>query len=57
MTKNKINTIIEQLKTVFDPEFPMIDLYTLGLFYDIQIDEDKDIIRLLMTYTTPSCPM
>jgi metal-sulfur cluster biosynthetic enzyme len=43
--------------TVYDPEFPMIDLYTLGLIYDIKINEKQKIINLLMTYTTPSCPM
>lgn len=57
MKLQKINQIIDCLKTVFDPEFPMIDLYTLGLFYDIKIDEKNKEIKLLMTYTTPSCPM
>jgi len=52
-----INDIIDRLKTVYDPEFPMIDIYTLGLFYDIKINENSKIINLLMTYTTPSCPM
>ncbi len=54
---NKINTIIECLKTVYDPEFPMVDLYTLWLIYDVKINEKNNIINLLMTYTTPSCPM
>lgn len=53
----KENNIIDCLKTVYDPEFPMIDLYTLGLFYKIKIDETNKNIFLLMTYTTPSCPM
>jgi len=51
------NKIIDCLKTVYDPEFPMIDLYTLGLIYDIKINKKDKIIDLLMTYTTPSCPM
>ena len=55
--ENKKNIVIECLKTVYDPEFPMVDLYTLGLIYDVKIDEEKKIINLLMTYTTPSCPM
>ncbi len=54
---NKVNTIIDCLKTVYDPEFPMIDLYTLWLIYNVKIDEEKNFINLLMTYTTPSCPM
>ena len=51
------NKVIDCLKTVFDPEFPMIDLYTLGLIYSVKINKDNKIINLLMTYTTPSCPM
>ncbi len=57
MKNQKIKTIVESLKTVYDPEFPMIDLYTLGLIYDIKINEKNKTIYLLMTYTTPSCPM
>ncbi|MFA7717411.1 MAG: metal-sulfur cluster assembly factor [Candidatus Absconditabacterales bacterium] len=49
--------IQEKLKTVYDPEFPMIDLYTLGLIYDISVDEKKKKIHILMTFTTPACPM
>ncbi len=51
MNKEKI---IEQLKTVMDPEIP-VDIYTLGLIYDIKI-VSKDHVFLLLTYTTPSCP-
>ena len=51
------NKIIDCLKTVYDPEFPMIDLYTLGLIYNIKINQRDNIINLVMTYTTPSCPM
>ena len=49
--------VIDALKTVYDPEFPMVDLYTLGLIYNVTIDEKTNLIKLLMTYTTPSCPM
>lgn len=51
------NKIIDCLKTVYDPEFPMIDLYTLGLVYDITINKVTKNIKILMTYTTTSCPM
>lgn len=57
MTKKTINDIIDRLKTVYDPEFPMIDLYTLGLIYDIKLNTNNKEINILMTYTTPSCPM
>ena len=46
--------IIEVLQTCFDPEIP-IDLWNLGLIYDISI-KDKNI-KILMTLTTPGCSM
>jgi metal-sulfur cluster biosynthetic enzyme len=49
--------LIEQLMTVYDPEFPLIDIYTLGLVYEIRIDEAATHIGILMTFTTPQCPM
>lgn len=48
--------ICEQLETVYDPEFPIVDIFTLGLIYSIVIDSDEQIIEIIMTYTTPSCP-
>jgi len=49
--------IIEKLQTVYDPEFPMVDIYTLGLIYKVDIEEADHIIRVLMTFTTAACPM
>ncbi len=46
--------IISVCKTIQDPEIN-IDIYTIGLIYDITISEQDDII-ILMTYTTPLCP-
>ena len=61
MWKNQNNElydkIIEKLKTVYDPEFPLVDMYTLGLIYDVLLDEEKKICDLTMTFTTPTCPM
>ena len=34
--------IIKELKTVYDPEMPSIDIFNLGLIYDIDI-KDKDV--------------
>ena len=50
--------IIEKIKTCFDPEIP-IDLWNLGLIYDINIEDTKDCpkIEILMTLTTPGCTM
>ncbi len=50
-----LNNIIDCLKTVYDPEFPMVDLYTLGLIYDVKIDWNT--VNILMTYTTIACPL
>jgi FeS assembly SUF system protein len=46
--------IIDQIKTVFDPEIP-VDIYELGLIYDIIVDADKNV-RINMTLTSPACP-
>ncbi|MBL7999119.1 MAG: SUF system Fe-S cluster assembly protein [Candidatus Kapabacteria bacterium] len=47
--------IIEKLKTVFDPEIP-VNIYDLGLIYDITIREDATV-HVLMTLTAPGCPV
>jgi metal-sulfur cluster biosynthetic enzyme len=52
---NIIQSIEEKLQTVYDPEFPLIDIFTLWLIYDIQVKENN--IEILMTFTTPYCPM
>jgi len=46
--------VINALMTVYDPEFPLIDIWTMWLIYDIEIIED--IVNLTMTLTTPACP-
>ncbi len=53
MNPNK-EDIIAALKTVYDPEIP-VDIYELGLVYDIAIDEGKVIVT--MTLTAPNCPI
>lgn len=52
-----IKKIEEKLKTVYDPEFPMVDLYTLWLIYDVTFSPEKKMVAILMTFTTPFCPM
>ena len=47
--------IVMVLKTIFDPEIP-VDIYELGLIYDVMINEDRDV-KILMTLTTPNCPV
>ena len=47
--------IVRVLKTIFDPEIP-VDIYELGLIYDVLVNEDNDV-KILMTLTTPNCPV
>ena len=46
--------IITELKTVYDPEMPSIDIFNLGLIYDIDI-KDKDV-TITHTLTSMFCP-
>jgi len=47
--------IVEALKTVYDPEIP-VNIYDLGLVYALEI-YDGGRVRILMTLTTPGCPV
>jgi|TARA_B100001093_G_C26655889_1_gene939621 FeS assembly SUF system protein len=47
--------IVRVLKTIFDPEIP-VDIYELGLIYDVFVNEDNDV-KIVMTLTTPNCPV
>lgn len=47
--------IVTVLKTIYDPEIP-VDIYELGLIYDVMVNEDNEI-KILMTLTTPNCPV
>lgn len=47
--------IIEQIKTVFDPEIP-VDIYELGLIYELTVDEEGKV-AIEMTLTSPMCPV
>ncbi len=46
--------VVKILKTVYDPEIP-VDIYELGLIYDISIDENNNV-KVAMTLTAPNCP-
>ena len=43
------------LKSIYDPEIP-VNIYDLGLIYEINLDEDH-IAHITMTLTAPNCPM
>ncbi|MBE7628759.1 DUF59 domain-containing protein [Tenacibaculum piscium] len=47
--------IVGVLKTIYDPEIP-VDIYELGLIYDVFVSEEKDA-KILMTLTSPNCPV
>ena len=49
------NSVIDALKSIYDPEIP-VDIYELGLIYDVDISEDGDAV-ITMTLTTPHCPV
>ena len=57
MNKNDtelMDKIVEKLKTIYDPEIP-VDIYELGLIYDVKIEGKK--ATLDMTLTSPHCPV
>jgi len=47
--------IVRVIKTIYDPEIP-VDIYELGLIYDVFVNEDNDA-KILMTLTSPNCPV
>ncbi|SDQ16280.1 SUF system Fe-S cluster assembly protein [Flagellimonas zhangzhouensis] len=47
--------IVKVLKTIYDPEIP-VDIYELGLIYDVFINEENEV-KILMTLTSPNCPV
>lgn len=56
MNEEKISeaSVREQLKEVMDPELD-INIVDLGLIYEVEVREDE--VYILMTLTTPGCPL
>ena len=48
--------IVAALKTVYDPEIP-VDIYELGLIYQLDVDEETGHVDVAMTLTAPGCPV
>ena len=48
--------IVACLKMVFDPEIP-VNIYDLGLIYEINIFQKSSAVHILMTLTSPACPV
>ena len=56
MNKKELeNRIIEVIKTIYYPEIP-VNIYELGLIYDVNVN-DENMVKILMTLTTPNCPV
>ena len=49
--------IIKALEGVYDPEFPYLDIYNLGLIYNITADKKNKKAHITMTLTSPACPV
>lgn len=45
----------DAIREVYDPEIP-VNIYELGLIYDIRIDQATGDVKVIMTLTSPACP-
>ena len=52
---SKKELIIQEIRKISDPELP-VNIYELGLIYDIQVENEKSA-KIKMTLTTPNCPV
>ena len=52
---SKKEQIIDEIRKIYDPELP-VNIYELGLIYDIEVKDEKFVI-IKMTLTTPNCPV
>ena len=47
--------IVKMLRTVYDPEIP-VNIYDLGLIYNVDVQEEGAKVVITMTLTAPNCP-
>jgi FeS assembly SUF system protein len=47
--------VVETLRTIYDPEIP-VNIYEIGLIYEVNVADD-DSVHVLMTLTSPMCPV
>lgn len=47
--------VVHAIRQVYDPEIPL-NIYELGLIYDVALDEAAGKVVVKMTLTTPNCP-
>ena len=48
--------VVGVLRTLYDPELP-VNIYDLGLVYDIDVDPQQGKVHIRMTLTAPGCPV
>ena len=48
--------IIFVLRTIYDPEIP-VNIYDLGLIYQLKVDPESGHVHIKMTLTAPGCPV
>ncbi|HYS06514.1 MAG TPA: SUF system Fe-S cluster assembly protein [Candidatus Dormibacteraeota bacterium] len=48
--------VVEVLQTCYDPEIP-VNIYELGLVYDVDVKEASGEVKVRMTLTSPACPV
>lgn len=48
--------VVAALRAVHDPELP-VNIYDLGLIYDLRVDGAAGAVEIRMTLTAPNCPM
>ena len=46
--------VIAEIRKIYDPEIP-VNIYELGLIYDVKVEEDT--VKIIMTLTSPNCPV
>ena len=47
--------IVDQIRLVYDPEIP-VNIYEMGLIYEIKHQADTGCVKVIMTLTSPNCP-
>ena len=46
--------VIAEIRKIYDPEIP-VNIYELGLIYDVKVKDDT--VKIIMTLTSPNCPV
>lgn len=54
LDQERARKVVDALRNVYDPEIP-IDVYDLGLIYEVSMEGDKLVIK--MTLTAVGCPL